>query len=149
MGAADMQVAMDLTGGGDLTAVTPFNMPGQVFCYGGPLCSTTSASPVCCDSKTDGGFSESCVANAAACLAMDAQAKTFACGQKADCGGGMVCCGSIGMSSSGKKFFMSTSCAASCGTGQTQLCVTAAECSTSGAHCVGQTITGRDVGLCQ
>jgi hypothetical protein len=104
---------------------------------------------VCCDSKTDGGFADTCVPNAQACLAMDSQAKTFACGQAADCGTGMICCGTIGMSSSGKKFFSSTSCAASCATGDTQLCVAASECKTAGAHCVGQTITGRDVGLCQ
>jgi hypothetical protein len=30
-----------------------------------------------------------------------------------------------------------------------QLCVTKAECTASGVSCVGQTITGRDVGLCQ
>jgi hypothetical protein len=150
MGMADMQSGMDLSASsGDLLMVTPFNMPGSVFCYSGALCSTSSATPVCCDSKTDGGFADSCVANAAACLAMDSQAKTFACGQAADCGQGMVCCGAIGTSGSGKKFFTSTTCAASCGSGETQLCVSATECKTSGAHCVGQTITGRDVGLCQ
>ena len=148
-GGADMHVATDMTAGGDMTAVTPFNMPGKVFCYSGPLCSTSSAMPICCDSKGDGGFSDTCVATAAACVAMDAQAKTFACGQAADCGTGMVCCGDIGTSNSGKKFFSSTVCAASCTSTETQLCVTASECKTSGASCVGQTITGRNVGLCQ
>jgi hypothetical protein len=147
---ADLQVSMDLSAtSGDMTMVSPFNMPGKVFCYGGPLCSTTSATPICCDSKTDGGFSTSCVATAAACLATDAQAKTFRCGQAADCGGGMICCGTIGTSGSGKKFFTSTTCAASCASGDTQLCVTATECKASGVSCVGQAITGRDVGLCQ
>ena len=151
-GGADMHVAADMTSGGggaDMTAIAPFNMPGKVFCYSGPLCSTTSAMPVCCDSKGDAGFSDTCVANATACTAMDSGAKTFACGQAADCGSGMVCCGDIGTSNSGKKFFSDTVCAASCGSSQTQLCVTAAECKTSGATCVGQTITGRNVGLCQ
>jgi hypothetical protein len=149
MGMADLSVAMDLSASADMTMIAPFNMPGQVFCYSGPLCSTSSAKPVCCDSKTDGGFADSCVPNAGVCLAMDSQAKTFACGQAADCGSGMICCGSIGTSNSGKPFFNSTSCAASCATGQTQLCVTASECKASGTSCVGQTITGRDVGLCK
>ncbi len=145
----DMSASADLSASRDMTMVTPFNMPGQVYCYSGPLCGTTSATPVCCDSKTDGGFADSCVASAAACLAMDSQAKTFACGQAADCGSGMVCCGDIGTSMSGKKFFNSTTCAASCTGTQTQLCVTASECKASGVSCVGQTITGRNVGLCQ
>ena len=61
----------------------------------------------------------------------------------------MVCCGDLGTSKSGKKFFKDTVCAASCSSTQTQLCVTAKECKTSGAMCVGQAISGRDVGLCQ
>ena len=149
--AADMHAASDLTASasGDMTAVAPFNMPGSIFCYSGPVCSTTSASPVCCDSRTDGGFADTCVASAASCLAMDSQAKTFQCGQAADCGAGMICCGSVGTSSSGKPFLNSTSCAASCASGDKQLCVAASECKTSGASCVGQSITGRDIGLCQ
>ena len=148
---ADLQVSMDLSASSsaDMTMVAPFNMPGKVFCYSGPTCSTTSANPICCDSKTDGGFADTCVANAGACLAMDSQAKTFQCGQSADCGAAMVCCGNIGMTTSGKPFFTSTACAASCPTGQTQLCVTATECKATGVACVGQTITGRAVGLCQ
>lgn len=148
-GAGDMHVAMDLAaGGGDMTVITPFNMPGKVFCYSGPLCS--SPTQVCCDSKgADGGFSDTCVASAADCLATDPQAKTFACGQAADCGSGMVCCGSFGTSKTGKKFFESTVCAASCASSETQLCVTTSECKASGTSCVGQDITGRNVGLCQ
>lgn len=151
LGPADLHVSvMDLSASSaDMTMIAPFNMPGKVFCYTGPLCSTTSASPVCCDSKTDGGFADTCVANAAACLAMDSQAKSFQCGQAADCGAGMVCCGDIGMATSGKPFFTSTTCAASCPSGQTQLCVAASECKASGVSCVGQTITGRNIGLCQ
>ena len=150
-GNADMSAAVDMTsgGGGDMTAITPFNMPGSVYCYGGPLCSTSSAMPICCDAKGDGGFTDSCVATATACTAMAPQASTFACGQAADCGSGMVCCGDIGTSKSGKKFFNDTVCASSCSASQTQLCVTATECKTSGAMCVGQTISGRNVGLCQ
>jgi len=53
-----------------------------------------------------------------------------------------------GMSSSGKEYLDGTSCAASCPSGQTQLCVTASECKT-GTSCVGADLTGRDVGLCQ
>jgi hypothetical protein len=151
LGAPDMSAVADLStaASGDMTVIAPFNMPGSVFCYTGPLCSTSSADKVCCDSKGDGGFSDSCVPSAQACLAMDAQAKTFECGQAADCTGNKLCCGTIGMSSGGKPFFTSTQCAASCATGDTQLCVTASECKTSGAKCVGQTITGRNVGLCQ
>lgn len=151
MAAPDLSASMDLTvsSSGDMTLVTPYNMPGKVFCYSGPACMTSSATPVCCDSKGDGGFADTCVANAAACVAMDPQAKTFACGQAADCGTGMVCCGSTGTSSSGKTFFNSTTCAASCAAPLKQLCVTAGECKTSGASCVGQTITGRAVGICQ
>ncbi|HEX8950668.1 MAG TPA: hypothetical protein VF945_02430 [Polyangia bacterium] len=146
-----MSVVADMTASsGDMTMVTPFNMPGFVFCYSGPLCSTTSATPICCDIKNpDGGFNNSCVATAGACTAIDPQAKTFACGQAADCGAGMVCCGDIGTSNSGKKFFNSTTCAASCGSTLKQLCVTKAECTATGVSCVGQTITGRNVGICQ
>lgn len=151
MGSVDMSAsAMDLAGGGtaDLSMVTPFNMPGKVFCYDNLLCSTSSANPVCCDARADGGFSDTCVASVAACTASDPQATAYQCGQAADCGSGMVCCGTIGTSKSGKMFFQGTTCAASCGSGQTQLCVTAAECKT-GTSCVGQSITGRDVGLCK
>ena len=103
LGAADLSAsAVDLTTAADLSMVAPFNMPGKVFCYTGPMCSTTSANPVCCDSRGDGGFVDTCVASAAACTTMDAQAKAYACGQAADCGSGMVCCGVIGMSGSGK-----------------------------------------------
>lgn len=147
-GAADMSAsAADLSGAGDMTKIVPYNMPGTVFCYD-TTCSTTSPKPICCDSRADGGFSDSCTATAQACLATDSTAKTFACGQAADCGSGMVCCGDIGTSNSGKKFFNSTTCAASCTSTQTQLCVTASECKT-GTSCVGAAITGRDVGLCQ
>ncbi len=143
----DMSASADLSGSHDMTMIAPFNMPGQVFCYGTLLCATNSATPVCCDAKTDGGFSDTCT-SAATCAA-DTQATAYACGQAADCGSGMVCCGDIGMSSSGKKFFKGTSCAASCTSAQTQLCVTAGECKASGVSCVGQAISGRDVGLCQ
>lgn len=152
MGTADLSASAgaDLSASADMTMVQPFNMPGSVFCYSGPLCSTTSAMPICCDSKNpDGGFADSCVATATACTAMDPKAKTFACGQAADCGSGQICCGSLGMSSTGKTFFNSTYCAASCTGTDKQLCVTATECKASGVSCVGQTITGRDVGLCQ
>ena len=143
--AHDMSAAVDMAGG-DMKPVTPFNMPGKVYCYNGPLCSTTSATPICCDEGTDGGFSDTCVANAAACSGTDA--KTFACGQAADCGAGMVCCGAVGTSSKGKMFIDSTTCATTCGTGLTQLCVTASECKT-GTSCVGADVSGRDIGLCQ
>jgi hypothetical protein len=150
MGGADLSAsAADLTSGGDMTKIVPFNMPGSIYCYSGPLCSTSSANKVCCDSKTDGGFSDACVPTAAQCLAMDSMAKTFECGQAADCASGQICCGDITTSSSGKKGFKSTSCATSCTSTQTQLCVTAAECKASGVSCVGADITGRDVGLCQ
>jgi hypothetical protein len=133
----------------DMTVIMPYNMPGKVFCYSGPACVTPGATSVCCDSRTDGGFADTCVASTAACLAMDSTAKVFECGQAADCAGNKVCCGDIGTSTSGKKFFNSTSCAASCTGTQTQLCVTAAECKASGVSCVGQSITGRAIGLCQ
>lgn len=149
MGGPDLQAPMDFAVQGDLSAVAPFNMPGQIDCYNGPLCSTTSATPVCCDARVDGGFTDNCVASATACLAIDPKAKPFACGQAADCGAGMICCGSTGTSSSGKTFFKSTQCATMCASGDTQLCVTATECKTAGAHCLGQSITGRDVGLCK
>ena len=151
LGAPDMTATvMDLSASpGDMTMIAPFNMPGSIYCYTGPVCSTSSANKVCCDSKGDGGFSDSCVPSAGACLAMDSQAKTFECGQAADCNGGQICCGTIGTSSSGKPFFTSTQCAASCASGDKQLCVTATECKASGVSCVGQTITGRNVGLCQ
>jgi len=140
----DLAVSMDMTAGVDMTMVKPFNMAGSVYCYGTLLCATSSPSmKVCCDNRADGGFSDTCVANANACPG----GKTFACGQAADCPASQVCCGDIGTSSSGKKFFNDTVCAASCGSSQTQLCVTAAECK-SGTTCVGQSITGRDVGLC-
>jgi hypothetical protein len=130
----------------DMTTVMPYNMPGKVFCYSGPACTTPGSTS---DSRTDGGFADTCVASAGACLAMDSTAKTFECGQAADCGGTKVCCGDITTSNSGKKVFNSTSCAASCTGTQVQLCVTAGECKASGVSCVGQTITGRAVGLCQ
>lgn len=130
-----------------MAPVTPYNDPGNVFCYGTLTCSTTGAAPVCCDEKGDGGsYTDTCVANAAACSGMDST--TYACGQAADCGTGMVCCGTIGTSSSGKPYFSGTTCEASCGSGETQLCVTAGEC-TSGTSCTGQEISGRKVGLCQ
>lgn len=145
--------AADLaTGGGpavDMRTVTPYNMPGKVFCYGSLTCSTTSASPVCCDTRADGGFSDACVATVSACTAMDPQARAYQCGQAADCGTGMVCCGTTGMSGSGKQFLSATTCAASCTGTQTQLCVTATECKTSGASCVGEAISGRDIGVCK
>ncbi|MCU1280358.1 MAG: hypothetical protein JWM53_3904 [bacterium] len=140
------------TGGGtaaDMKMVTPYNMPGKVFCYGSLTCSTTSASPVCCDTRADGGFSDACVATVAGCAAMDPQARAYQCGQAADCGSGMVCCGTTGMSGSGKPFLSATTCAASCTSAQAQLCVTAAECKTAGASCAGQTLSGRDVGVCK
>ena len=146
-----MPSTMDLAGSGGAdfaSAVTPVNMPGMVDCYG-TNCSTSGADPVCCDSATDGGFADTCVASAAACLATDSSAKTFECGQAADCSGGKVCCGDIGKANSGKSYFKSTSCAASCTSTQTQLCVSASECKSSGAHCIGQSISGRDVGLCE
>jgi hypothetical protein len=152
MPTPDMSVTthdMAMSGGSDMTMVVPFNMPGQVDCYNSPTCATASATPVCCDSKTDGGFTDNCVASAQACLATDPQAKTFACGQAADCGGGMICCGTIGTSGSGKQFFTSTQCAASCAAGDTQLCVADAECKAASTHCNGITISGRDVGLCK
>lgn len=132
----------------DIKTVTPFNMPGSVDCYSGPKCSTASATPICCDAKADGGFSDTCVASTGACMAIDPKAKVFACGQAADCGAGMVCCGDNGMASSGKPFIDNSVCAASCtGKTPTQLCVTAAECKT-GTTCVGQTVSGRDIGVC-
>lgn len=155
--SSDMSAAADLSAGGgdlsgapDMTAIMPFNMPGTIFCYDTNCMTSNASMKVCCDSKNpDGGFVDSCVASAGACTATDPMAKTFECGQAADCGTGKVCCGSIGMSSSGKKFFNSTTCAASCTSMQTQLCVTASECTSSTAKCVGQVITGRAVGLCQ
>jgi len=139
---------MDMTGSTDMKTVTPYNMPGKVDCYGTP-CTVASANPVCCDAPVDGGdFSDTCVASAQACLAMSSSAKTFACGQAADCTAGQICCGNIGMSSSGKSYFVSTMCAPSCPSGNTQLCVTANECK-SGTQCTGAYISGRDVGLCQ
>lgn len=156
MSGADMQsnASMDMAaGGGDAKMVTIYNMPGKIYCYSGTPCSTTSTTPVCCDSKTgpDASFIDSCTATAMACLAMDPKAKTFACGQAADCTGmGMICCGTTGTSKSGTAFLASTQCAASaCASGDTQLCVSDAECKTAGTHCVGQSITGRDIGLCK
>ncbi len=147
--AHDMSAAVDMTaGGGDMTSVQPFNMAGKVFCYGGPLCSTSSATPVCCDGKVDGGFTDTCVASANACSTMDSSAHSYACGQAADCTPGQICCGATGTSGSGKMFLDGTTCATSCPAGQTQLCVTASECKT-GTSCKGADITGRDVGLCQ
>ena len=145
MSSADLSASVP-----DMMTVMPYNMPGKVFCYTGPACTTPGAASVCCDSKgADGGFTDSCVASAAVCTNSDPMAKTFECGQAADCGGSKVCCGNITTLSSGKKSFSSTVCAASCTSTQTQLCVTAAECTASGAKCVGQSITGRAVGLCQ
>ncbi len=148
--APDLSAARDLAAGAqDMAMVMPFNMPGMIDCYNSTPCSTSSATPVCCDSKVDGGFADNCVASANACLAMDPSAKTFACGQAADCGAGMVCCGDIGTSGSGKPFFTDSVCAASCTSNQTQMCVSDGECKTAGTHCLGQTISGRDVGLCK
>lgn len=153
---SDMSMkSVDLSMGPDLSAsqpdmtkpVTPYNMPGMVFCYDAPACSTSSAMAVCCDAAgADGGFSDTCVANANACAGTGS--RTYACGQAADCTTGQVCCGTTKTSSSGKLELTGTNCAASCATGQTQLCVTAGECSTSGATCAGQDASGRDVGLC-
>jgi hypothetical protein len=153
----DLSMASDLSGavqdlsmsGADAKMVKPFNMPGTVDCYSGLTCSRASANPVCCDAPgADGGFSDTCVASSAACKAMSSKATPYECGQAADCGAGMVCCGDIGKSMSGKSFFNSTTCAASCTGTETQLCVTATECKT-GTMCVGAAIVGRDVGLCQ
>ena len=134
----------------DAHPVVPFNMPGMVYCYGTLTCSTTSATPLCCDAEgSDGGFSDTCVADVPTCTATDATAKTFQCGQAADCGAGMVCCGSLGTATSGSSFFNSTTCAASCPAGDTQLCVADGECQTSGTTCMAKDISGRAVGLCQ
>ena len=126
-----------------MTAIQPYNMPGKIFCYGSLTCS--SPMQVCCDLRVsaDGGssFMTSCAANAAAC---PTGAATYECGQAADCGSGQVCCGTQGTSGKGLK---STQCAASCGTGQIQLCVTKTECKT-GTMCVGADLSGRDVGVC-
>ena len=139
----------DLSGAPDMTTIMPFNMPGTIFCYDTNCMTSTPSMSVCCDSRVDGGFNDSCVASSAACLAMDSTAKVFECGQAADCGSGKICCGDIGTSSKGKQFFNSTTCATSCTGTQIQLCVTASECTSSTAKCVGQVITGRAVGLCQ
>jgi hypothetical protein len=147
-GAMDLSVPMDMSASSDMPMVVPFNMPGSIDCYGS-TCSTSSASPVCCDSSVDGGFTDTCVASSSACLAMDPQAKAFQCGQAADCSGGQVCCGNLGTSNSGKSYFVATACAASCSSGQTQLCVSTGECKAAGVQCVGATISGRDVGLCK
>lgn len=150
-GVADLSMSGgDLSASADMTMVMPFNMPGTIFCYDTNCMTSNASMKVCCDAKNpDGGFVDSCVASAATCTATNPMAATFECGQAADCGGGKICCGDIGMSASGKKFFKSTTCSATCTSMQSQLCVTAAECTTSGAKCVGQTITGRNVGLCQ
>jgi hypothetical protein len=142
----DMNAAADMAvTGTDMKVIAPFNMPGEVDCYG-ITCSTTGADPICCDSQVDGGFTDTCVASAGACTG--SSAKTFACGQKADCSGGQVCCGDIGKATSGKQYFKSTTCAASCASPETQLCVNGSEC-LSGGNCVGADISGRNVGLCQ
>jgi hypothetical protein len=133
----------------DMKAVTPYNMVGSVFCYASTACSTTSANPICCDAEGDGGFTDTCVASAAACTASDSAAHAYQCGQAADCGSGMVCCGTITTSGTSSSHLYATTCAASCGSGETQLCVTSSECTTSGTTCVGKDITGRDVGVCQ
>ena len=158
--AGGMDSAMppaDAAGGMDAAPpVMPFNMAGSVFCYGSLTCSTMSAAPVCCDAKVsvDGGtatFTDTCVASAAACAAMSTMATSYQCGQSADCASAMVCCGALGMSSSGKAFFTSTTCAATCPSSATsaQLCASNSDCTTSGQTCVGKAISGRDVGLCQ
>jgi hypothetical protein len=144
---ADMSAAVDMVAGGDM-AVTPFNMPGKVYCYDAPLCTTPGATSVCCDARVDGGFTDSCVASAQACTNIDPSAHAYACGQAADCPGGQICCGATSTSGTGKMSLAGSTCMASCPAGQTQLCVTASECKT-GTHCTGADITGRDVGLCQ
>jgi hypothetical protein len=126
-----------------------FNMPGKVYCYDIPACSTSSATPLCCDIKdADAGFAPQCVASAAACAAIAPKAATYACGQAADCPTGQVCCGDINMTGT-KSYVNKTVCAASCAspTG-TQLCVTGSECKTSGSTCQHVYGSGRDVGIC-
>jgi hypothetical protein len=142
----EMDLSAEIDGG---KMVTPYNMPGEIDCYSGPKCSTTSSTPICCDAPADGGFSDTCVASVAACTATGSSATPYQCGQAADCTGGMLCCANTKTSSSsGKTLFKSTVCAASCPSPEIQLCVTAAECKT-GTQCVGQSIEGRDVGVCQ
>jgi hypothetical protein len=150
----DMSMAVDMSGsssGGDMAGGTkPDNTPGMIFCYGA-TCMTSSAAPVCCSSKgapgSDGGFLDTCVATSADCVG-GTQDTPYECGQAADCKSG-ICCGSIGMTTKGTPFFNSTKCEASCASGETQLCVTATECKTSGAMCAGQKISGRNIGLCK
>jgi hypothetical protein len=141
-GPSDMSAsAMDA---GDMKVVTPYNKPGKVDCYQGLTCSTPGSTPICCDSAVDGGFTDTCVASGGC-----SGGTAYQCGQAADCTTGLICCGDIGTSKSGKSYFRGTSCAATCPSGNTQLCVTASECKASGVQCVGTTISGRDVGLCQ
>jgi hypothetical protein len=133
----------------DAHPVMPFNMPGMVYCYGMLTCSTTSAMPVCCDSPDgDGGFGDTCTADIASCTAMGTMARAFQCGQAADCGAGMQCCGQLGMSSGGNPFFNGTTCSATCAATDTQLCIADGDC-TGGLHCMAKRISGRNVGLCQ
>jgi hypothetical protein len=147
---ADLSAARDLSASQpDMKTITPYNMPGMVYCYDSTPCSTSSASPVCCDAPADGGFADTCVASEAACTTASSEAHAYQCGQAADCGAGRVCCGAITVSSSGASHFTGTSCAASCGTGQTQLCVAASDCTISDTSCMGKSVSGRDVGLCQ
>jgi hypothetical protein len=131
--------------------VTPYNMPGSVYCYSSTACTTPGGSSVCCDAAGDGGFTDTCVATIAACTTGDPSAHAYQCGQAADCGSGMVCCGTVATSASGSMHFSGTgtTCAASCAAGDTQLCVSNTECATSGTTCVGKEVSGRDVGLCQ
>lgn len=117
--------------------------PGHIFCFSTPACS--GATPVCCDASADGGFTDTCVANLAACAA---PAHAFVCEETADCMGGQVCCTHVGMSSRGTPFIDATTCAASC-TGATtqQLCKADSGCP-SGMHCMAQRISGRNIGIC-
>jgi hypothetical protein len=83
---------------------------------------TTPAQVCCATGIGDGGCQPA---------ASDCNGAKLACDEKADCTGGDVCCGKVGIGGAGS---INTECKATCGggLGALQLCKTNAECGAAG-----------------
>jgi len=131
---------------------------GGLYCYkgGGDAGNYCANAEVCCVTKSDAGRDwNSCTASSA--CSFDAGAvRKFECVQASDCTGGTVCCGlgatepkpQCSYDQAADFKHKGTACKASCGTGETKICNSNADCAT-GTTCRPTTIWGTYVGTCR
>ena len=107
----------------------------------------------CCETRNAGSGLSSCEPTSTACGGMNYY--DWQCEDPvADCGSGQVCCaaGSFNLGAPGCGNYLSgfsgSQCAATCPTGQLQLCTTSMECGT-GRSCFPVRIGGNQIGVCE